>query len=239
MIITASIKFYFFNVLFKNWSPDSALRYLPIVSLIKKDRNINSILDVGSGALGITPYLKTPVTGLDMNFHGPKSTLLKQVKGPAYNMPFSKKSFDAVICVDVLEHIVPKKRNKVIRELLRVAKKKIFIVCPCDKDSEKEDQIIQSYVIKTFGLGDPFLREHIKFGLPTINTIKAFIPLKYKLQTKNLTNTYLHRILLKKQFTNSRINRFISSIIFVLLIPLFLFINHRPTYRTLFIITKY
>lgn len=232
------LKYYFFNTLYKNWSPDASLRYLPIVSLIKKDRNINSILDVGSGTLGITPYLKVPITGLDTNFNGPKSPFLKQIKGSAYNIPYDKNSYDSVICVDVLEHISPEKRSEVIKELLRVAKKKVFIVCPCDKDSEKEDQVINSYVKKTLGLNDSYLSEHIKLGLPTTNIVKESINSEYKLQIKNLTNIYLHRLLLKMQFTNSRTKKFISSVVFVLLVPLFLRINIKPTYRKLFIITK-
>lgn len=176
----------------------------PIVSLIKKDRNITTILDVGSGALGITPYLKRKATGLDASFHSPTSPLLQKILRSADKIPFPENSFDAVICVDVLEHIPSKRRHKVIKELIRVTKRKIFLVCPCDKDAEKEDKIIEAHVKKIFKTSDPFLNEHLTYGLPMSEKIMKFIPANCHVKIYHLTNIHIHRLILKTQFTRSR-----------------------------------
>lgn len=109
--LIAAFKHKFFQEWFPNWSPDIALRYLPIADDIRKTEGINTILDVGSGSLGITPYLKRNVTGIDTTFSGPTSDYLKQINGSAIDLPFKNNSFDVSICSDTLEH-VPKKIGK-------------------------------------------------------------------------------------------------------------------------------
>lgn len=232
------IKQKFFRDWFPHWSPDAALRYLPIVDDIRNQDDINTILDVGSGSLGITPYLKKSVTGIDQDFTGPNSLFLHRVKGTALKLPLNDNSFDASICVDVLEHIPKKFRRRVINELIRVAKKRIYIVAPCEKHSEKEDRVIFEYIKGKNRVSDPFLSEHIKYGLPNEEEILSFIPKENLVQIKPLTNLYLHRLILMAQFSGSRAGRFISSVIFVLLIPFFLNINFSPSYRKFFIIKR-
>ena len=73
---------------FYRWHPEVALRYLPIVKRIKQykkelKKKELKILEVGSGSLGMAPYLKMPVTGLDVDFSGPKLSLLKPAQGKA------------------------------------------------------------------------------------------------------------------------------------------------------------
>lgn len=227
----------FFKDWFPNWSPEIALRYLPIVSDIKKYRNITSILDVGSGSLGITPYLKRSVIGVDINFNGPHSSLLKQVKGSATKLPFANKSFDVSLCVDTFEHISKKLRKKSINELLRVTKKKIYITIPCGKLSTNEDKYFYNYLLKKKKYDDPYLREHLALGLPTEHEIIHYFPPEINIRTINLTNIFMRRILLKVQFSSKRVVKFISSVIFIILLPFFLRLNFLPTYRKLFIIT--
>lgn len=236
MLFINKLKQKFFNDWFPNWSPDIALRYLPIAHDIRKTPDINTILDIGSGSLGITPYLKRRVTGVDLNFDGPSSILLKQIKGSANKLPFRNKSFDVSLCVDALEHIPKKFRQNVISELVRVTKKKIYIVVPCGIDSEREDKRFFNYLRIVNKWEDPYLGEHIKYHLPTEEEIIRYFP-PYRTRKKELTNIYLHRLILRFQFSNKRIGRFISSVIFVLLVPIFLKINLQPTYRKLFIIT--
>lgn len=237
-VLITAIKHKFFQEWFPNWSPDIALRYIPIADDIRKIKDINTILDVGSGSLGITPYLKKQVTGVDTHFSGPTSSSLKQVLSSAIKLPFKNKSFDISICVDTLEHIPKNHRKKAIAELIRVTKIKIYIVAPFEIISEKEDRILFDYVMRITGRIDPYMKEHIDYGLPREKEIIKFFPSSVKIISKGLTNIYIHRLLLKVQFSNGRIMKFISSVIFVLLVPLFLRINFPPTYRKLFIIDK-
>ena len=106
---------------FYRWHPEVAIRYLPIVSEIKKFPKDTKILEVGSGGLGIAPYLGRLVVGLDNNFSGPSHPLLKQKKGKGEKIPFKDSSFDIVISVDTLEHVPSEKRSLMIDEMLRVA----------------------------------------------------------------------------------------------------------------------
>ena len=115
-------------MLFDRWHPQLALRYLPIVSWVKKQGLINSkIIEVGSGSLGIGPYLNQTFTGVDIDFSGPRWPKMKQVKGKAEKLPFPDKAFDVAISVDVLEHLPPQNRAPAVSELFRVATKAVII----------------------------------------------------------------------------------------------------------------
>lgn len=230
------IKHKFFHDWFPHWSPEIALRYLPIVNILKKDNSMHNILDVGSGSLGIAPYLKRRVVGVDVNFREPYSSYLKRVKGLAYKLPFKNKAFDTSICVDTLEHINKKYRKRVISELIRVTKKKIYITMPIGSISEGEDKKLFNHLLGAKKWKDPYLEQHIKYGLPKEGDLVAYFPSKVKIETRGLTNIFLRRLILKAQFSNTGVGRFISSVIFILLLPIFLKINLRPVYRKLFII---
>lgn len=238
MNVIQNAKHIFFHEWFPHWSPDTALRYLPIVDDLQKLPK-GTILDVGSGSLGITPYLKRNVTGVDVTFRPPYSKLLQRVKGTATKLPFKTQSFDYVLCVDTLEHVPPKFRPQVIRELLRVAKIKVYLINPCDEGARIEDAHINNYLMKYKRISDPYLVEHIKYGQPKSEDILSVIPKKYPVTIKPHTNTYLHRALLLMQFSNHKLGRFISSVVFVLLISIFKHINFGKTYRKLFLIIKY
>ncbi|MBI4099942.1 class I SAM-dependent methyltransferase, partial [Candidatus Microgenomates bacterium] len=114
---------------FKRWHPEVAIRYLPIVKEINAlDRP--TVLEVGSGGLGIAPYLNRSVTGLDTHFSPPFHPSLTKKIGNGTKIPFPDKSFDVVIAVDILEHVKPVDRAKVVSEIRRVAKKEIIIAVP-------------------------------------------------------------------------------------------------------------
>src|SRR3989338_7491070 len=98
---------------FYRWHPEVALRYLPLVKEIKALPG-STILEVGSGGLCITPYLGASVTGLDVEFNPPFHPLLNRVVGSVLQIPFKKDSFDIVVCVDTLEHLQSKHRQKAV-----------------------------------------------------------------------------------------------------------------------------
>jgi hypothetical protein len=162
---------------YRGWSVDAAFRYLPIVREIKRSGLRNpSILDVGSGSLGITPYLKMPVTGADISFDEPASDLLKPVKFDGHNLPFNDREFDFVVSVDMLEHVRPDQREHMIRELIRVTKRKLFLAAPLGKDSEEQDAGLDKIYKSIWGKSFQFLVEHVSNGLPTREWIDKTIP---------------------------------------------------------------
>lgn len=229
------IKHLFFNVWFPNWSPDAALRYLPIVGEIKKHRGLTTIADIGSGGLGIAPYLKRPVTGIDVSFKGPKHPLLKRVKG---SVTKRADAFDAVVCVDVLEHVPASLRGRAISELKRVTKKMLFIVVPIGAAATHEDIVIARHIDFVLGQVDPYLVEHKRFGLPEASDISKYFGSGWQVTVRGNVWLPLHRLLLKTQFTKSKFMQFVSSVLFILCLPVFTRLNWRPTYRELFIARK-
>lgn len=226
-----------------------ALRYAPIVNFIKSLPFYPeiSICDVGCGSMGIAKYLRQEVIGLDYSFN-PKfleyfGKNLTRVRGTALYLPFKSKSIDVVACVDMLEHIPQINRRMVIKELLRVASKYCIIAVPCEHKSQYFEKEINRLFKGKNGIEHPFLKEHIKNGLPEtreiLAEIKKYSP-KAKLTIISNTNLYywylLHLISdilipYSLQFYLTRFKEFLFS-------PLFLIFKHitgKTTYRKIFI----
>ena len=236
------------------WHPEVAIRYLPIVKEIKniacqptgKEQNYKArlkILEVGSGWLGISPYLGEEIIGLDEDFEEKKYNLLKQVKGNILNIPFENNSFDVVICVDVLEHLSFEKRAKAVEELFRVAKKFVFLGVPCGRESQKLDSELDKQYQKIFGQSFPFLKQHLEFGLPqeselvqAINKISIKLGRRVELAIKGNENLSLRRILLRGWLTKSLLVNILFRKAMLPLIPFFLLLDRPPYYRKLFFV---
>ncbi len=142
------------------WHPNIALRYLPIIEWMQRKFKVQSskfkvsVLEVGSGGLGMAPYLKMPVTGVDKEFEPPFHPLLKRVRGDATDLKFPNNSFDVVISVDMLEHLPKDKRGVAVKEMLRVAKKLVAIGVPCGKEAEEHDRkMMNQFQNSFFGSG--------------------------------------------------------------------------------------
>lgn len=229
---------------FSRWHPKVALRYLPIA---KKIRNLNisnpKVLEIGSGSLGIAPYLGRPVTGIDLNFSGPQTDLLTKIYGDVLKLPFKDQSFDVVLMVDVLEHIPVSKRINVIKETFRVAKHLFILAVPCGNLAQEEDQFLAQYYKKIHNKQFPYYREHLDFGLPqcawvnaTIKAIAKNSKRKINLDIQSNLNLSVHRFLMKGWITKNVIIEIIFRKILLIFIPLLLRLNKEPTYRKIFYI---
>lgn len=226
------------------WHPEVALRYLPIV---KKIKNLKipkpSVLEIGSGSLGIVPYLGRPVTAVDIDFSGPQIDLLTKVRGSAVKLPIVNQSFDVVLMIDVLEHIPEDKRLQAIKEAIRVTKYLLVIAVPCGELSGKEDHYLARYYKKIYGKNFSFYEDHLKYGLPKkewINDKIREISRKYKrttvIETEGNINLSLHRFLMKGWMTKNFIIDVIFRKFFLIFIPIMLLLNNEPTYRKIFYI---
>ena len=155
---------------------DEALRYLPISDFILEgDVKEPKILEVGSGLKGITPYIPFKITGVDVSFNGNIAENLTPVCLSGTNLPFSDKSFDYVISVDMLEHVPENERQNVITELLRVANKQVYLAVPCGRLSEIHDKALDDLFQKVRGERDHFLQEHVENGLPSKEDLITYI----------------------------------------------------------------
>jgi len=216
--------------------PEAALRYYPIVKLIHKKRLANSkILEIGSGSIGIAPYLKKKVTGVDLDFSEGNHSLLKQVKGSALKLPFPKKHFDLAILSDVLEHISPKDRAKAIDEAIRVSKKGVIISGPFGEEAFKQDQKLANYSKQKLGDTHHFFEEHLKYGLPDIDQITKLANQNKRVHSVerigNFLNLKTREWLMKRFLAKSKIGYYFYLKGLMPTVSLLKHFNKAPTYR--------
>ena len=119
------------------------------------DCGATSILDVGGydGALG----LFLPDAQLDLI--DPATT-----GGSVLDLPVSDASYQAVVAVDVLEHIEPGSREKALSELSRVSAQYVILNYPCD-DSREAQHLVFELTQNTL------IREHVEWALPDSNWV--------------------------------------------------------------------
>lgn len=143
---------------------DTYERHKKIGGLIK---NGETVLDVG-GAAGHLSLFSKPGRIITANLPGAENSDVI-IKGG--KLPFRNNSFDVVCSIDVLEHLPPKDRVGFIRELLRVAKKRIILSFPIGTPEHKTYELQTQKWLESEGRDVTYLKEHIKFGLPTRDEI--------------------------------------------------------------------
>ena len=158
---------------------DSALRYAFVIDLIRPIwRPGMDILEVGSGAAGISAFLKVPVTGVDTAFERtePMATpYLERVEASADSLPFDNESFDVALSLEMLEHIPAAARPAVLRELFRVLRPggRMVVTFPADEAARRLDNRLNDAYRKRYGRDHPWVAEHITEGVPgTDATVK-------------------------------------------------------------------
>lgn len=79
--------------------------------------------------------------------------------GSVLEIPAANGSYDAVVAVDVLEHIEPKDRALALAELARVAKRYLIVNYPC-RDSKDAQELVLKLT------GNALIKEHVQWDLP-------------------------------------------------------------------------
>lgn len=109
---------------------------MKVLSEIFKGNKINRLLDIGCGTGGFSAALLSSsnfVTGIDISGYAIRTAKLRYKKKKRLNffvcnitsakLPFPANTFDAIICLHVLEHIDPSKLQPVLKEFQRILKK--------------------------------------------------------------------------------------------------------------------
>lgn len=87
-------------------------------------------------------------------------------------LPFIDNSFDVACSIDVLEHIPEKERGEFINELLRISREKAILSFPLGtKEHIAYENEIEKW-LKVRGHDVSYLKEHIKYGLPSQEEIE-------------------------------------------------------------------
>lgn len=191
---------------------------------------------MGSGSIGIAPYIGKQVIGVDKDFSGKECPLLKQVKGDGTNLSFADKSFDFVVSSDVLEHIPAQKREKAVLEWLRVAKKELILAFPEGEKSEIHDKELYEE-FKKRGLSDyseNFFKEHLENGLPRIKNVIDWIKSSDRVEDVKIVdnlNLSLRKFLMAGWMTKNFLTDLFFRKILLFFIPVLRLFNNSPSYR--------
>ena len=147
-----------------NW----AARYYPILRVLRRhlDR-CDSLLEVGSGPVGIGKYYRRAFIGCDVRFDWNPEAPMVPVVATATGLPFGDKSFDAVVVSDVLEHVPPAARNAVIRESLRVTREIAVFGFPSGSKALEYDQKLAEDYDRRRQPRPIWLQEHMAYPFPT------------------------------------------------------------------------
>jgi GT2 family glycosyltransferase/SAM-dependent methyltransferase len=159
---------------------DQLQRYLAVARVL--DRMLGQVagpvrlLEVGSNVLDVLSLMfadgaaRVHRCDVEPTGTGPEFTLLERGKP----LPFAGGSFDAVVSLEVLEHVPAAERPRFLAECLRVARHGAVFTCPdgTPEVATHEAQAADAYRYRT-GAEHPFLREHVEFGLPRQEDVTA------------------------------------------------------------------
>jgi SAM-dependent methyltransferase len=126
------------------------------------------VLDVGAGPAQLTAAFLPPdwaqIVRTDVSSFDDPSIV---VVPPGAPLPFGDGAFDAVIAMDVLEHVAVAHRADFIRECARVARQVAVLATPIGTPSVADAELRYGRLYRDLaGRDEPFLVEHATLGLP-------------------------------------------------------------------------
>lgn len=160
---------------------DAALRYRAVLSLLANRWTPGiRVLEVGSGSAGAAEWLDHEIVGVDTAFERTaerKRPNLLEHTGSATAIPLPDASFDAVLCVDTLEHIPPADRLLAVRELMRVLAPggRLVVSFPSGPTAERLDRWLARAYAARHGRPHPWAAEHLALGLPDPGEVSALV----------------------------------------------------------------
>ncbi len=146
-------------------APDTVERHLIVADLLGAPARV---LDVGGLPGQLHGYLPTSEV-LAANVSEPADVIV-----PEDHLPFPDAGFTATTSLDVLEHVPPASRPGFVAEMLRVTERRSVLCCPLGSpEHDALEAEIDAWYRDLTGDGHPWLREHLEYGLPTLEAISA------------------------------------------------------------------
>lgn len=145
-------------------APDTWMRHRIVSRLAGNPR---TLLDVGGVAGELQAFMpRTRIVtanvqpGADVLFDG-------------RTLPFGDREFDAVVSLDVLEHVPPAGRQGHLDDIARVARDVVVLCCPLGgPEHEAAERDLAAWHRAATGRPHRFLEEHLHNGLPTLEELR-------------------------------------------------------------------
>lgn len=154
---------------------DHLVRIEPVLALVE-ELGSGTLLDAGSGSLGLSPWLGTAwsVTAVDTSFddYGASRAFAgraRAVVGDVRELPFGDRAFDAVVALDLLEHVPAADRDRALDELRRVTRRRLIVAGPAGEAALAADRRLLGVLKRKPG----WLTEHVDLGFPTREQVRA------------------------------------------------------------------
>jgi len=159
---------------------DQLVRYVPVLELVRETDG-STLLDVGSGSAGLAPWLgpEWSITAVDESFSdyggaiAPLADDARRLEGDARELPFEDRTFDVTVAIDMVEHVPPDDRARVLSELGRVTARRLIVAGPTGEPALDADRRLAHQVSKR-GVRPPvWLEDHLAHGFPEREEIAA------------------------------------------------------------------
>jgi ubiquinone/menaquinone biosynthesis C-methylase UbiE len=183
---------------------DQLVRFGPVLSELER-RAPGTVLDVGSGASGITALLGShwEATALDSDptdygaSDGPADDAVERIAGDVREMPFADRSFDVVTSIDMMEHLAPSDRPRALAEIARVARRTAIIVCPTGARGHASDGRLSRFYEGRGAERQQWLEEHLAHPFPEPSEVEeGLAPLRIEVM-QGYENTYAHELVMR------------------------------------------
>jgi GT2 family glycosyltransferase len=137
------------------------------------------VLEVGSNVINLLPRFFDPdqvkVTRCDLLDGDAADPDYVRIEADR-PLPFDDDSFDAVVSLEVLEHVPAEKRFGFLGECLRVARRGVIVSCPDGRpDVEYAERVANAAFEVRHGRPHPFLIEHRDCGLPREAEVRGLL----------------------------------------------------------------
>jgi SAM-dependent methyltransferase len=217
-----------------------AARFFPILRELRAQLpQGGTLLEVGSGSLGLGEFWSGTFVGCDVAFPSAPVGNMRPVRCSGHQLPFPDGTFDAVVVSDVMEHVPPDLRKQVVEEVLRVAAKVVVLGYPCGPQAFELDRKLYGDYQRQ-NLSPPvWLQEHMLHSFPG-ETLFDELPTVWKTKVVPNESLEFHYWMMRKEMF--RLWNF-SFRLLLRIVPGFVewFLHHldqEPSYRKIFVLTR-